>query len=119
MSSEKKLADFRQWVIAVLNLLGEEPVRQSEYLHRSGVGVEEILLQFDDVFQVSRARLDDGSLTQEEYALLQEVNTRADVVNSSPKSIWTEAALRSVAEWNDLRAAARAAKSELEGFWNS
>jgi hypothetical protein len=38
------------------------------------VGPDEVLLQFDDVLHVARARVADGSLSDGDYLLLQAVN---------------------------------------------
>lgn len=118
MTGERKLADFRRWTLAVLDLLSAEPDRQAAYLQASGVGVDEILLQFDDVLHVARARVGDRSLSHEEYLLLQSVNGLADAVSAGPESIWTELALEEAVEWRELRAAARAAKASLERSWS-
>ncbi|MFF4185451.1 hypothetical protein ACFYZ9_19865 [Streptomyces sp. NPDC001691] len=101
----------------MLDLLSAEPDRQAAYLQASGVGVDEILLQFDDVLHVARARVIDGSLSHEEYSLLQSVNGYADSVGASPESIWTELALEEAIEWRELRAAATSAKVSLERSW--
>ncbi len=118
MTSEQKLADFRRWALVVLDLLSAEPDRQAAYLQEAGVGPDEILLQFDDVLHVARARVSDGSLRREEYLLLQSVNEYADSVNAGPGSIWAESALEEATEWRELRAAARAAKSSLTRSWD-
>jgi len=118
MTSERKLADFRQWALAVLGLLSATPERQAVYLQESGVGADEILLQFDDVLHVARARISDGSLKQEDYLLLQGVNERVDSVNACPDSIWADAALEEAAEWRELQIVAGAVKLSLERSWN-
>ncbi|MEU1296351.1 hypothetical protein ABZ439_28475 [Streptomyces sp. NPDC005840] len=118
MTGERKLTDFRRWTLTVLGLLSAEPDRQAAYLQASGVGADEILLQFDDVLHVARARVGDHSLSHEEYLLLQSVDERADSVSAGPESIWAEIALEEAAEWRELRAAARAAKSSLERSWS-
>ncbi|MYR25468.1 MULTISPECIES: hypothetical protein [unclassified Streptomyces] len=118
MTGERKLADFRWWTLGVLGLLSAEPDRQAEYLQASGVGADEILLQFDDVLHVARARVGDRSLSHEEYILLQSINGHVDAVSAAPESIWTVAALEERVEWRELRAAARAVKASLERYWS-
>lgn len=119
MTGDRKLVDFRRWTLATLTLLSAEPERQVEYLRASGVEAEEVLLQFDDVVHVARARVADGSLSNEEYLLLQAVNEGASSVNAGPDSIWTEGALEEAAEWEEVRAASRVAKSSLEQSWDT
>ncbi|GAA3973615.1 hypothetical protein GCM10022232_00920 [Streptomyces plumbiresistens] len=118
MTGDRKLADFRRWTLAVLGLLSAGPERQVEYLRVSGVGPDEVLLQFDDVLHVARARVADGSLNDEDYLLLQAVNESVNSVNAGPEAIWTEGALKEAAEWEDVRAASRVAKSGLEQSWS-
>lgn len=118
MTGDRKLTDFRRWALAVLDLLSAGPERQVEYLRASGVGPDEVLLQFDDVLHVARARVADGSLNDEDYLLLQTVNESINSVSASPGEIWTEGALIEAAEWEDVRAASRAAKSGLEQSWS-
>lgn len=118
MTSERKLTDFRQWTLAVLDLLSADSDRQVAYLQASGVEADEMLLQFDDVLHVARAREADGSLKHEDYLLLQSVNDSANSVSAGPGSIWTEGALEEAAEWEELRAASRVAKSRLGRSWS-
>jgi len=118
MTSDRSLADFRRWTLAVLGLLGAEPGRQVEYLQASEVEADEILLQFDDLLHVARARVADGSLKNEDYLLIKSTNERADALNARPDSIWAAAALNEAAEWRDLRVAARIAKLSLEQSWS-
>lgn len=118
MTGDQKLADFRRWTLATLSLLSEEPERQVEYLRASGVEAEEVLLQFDDVLHVARARAADGSLSDEDYVQLQAVNRSANFLNAGPGPIWTEGALKKAAEWEEVRSASRVAKSSLEQSWN-
>ncbi|WJV45853.1 hypothetical protein [Streptomyces flavofungini] len=102
----------------MLDLLSAEPDRQAAYLQASGVGADEILLQFDDVLHVARARVGDRSLSHEEYLMLQSVDGRADSVSAGSEPIWTEVALEEAVEWRELRAAARVAKASLERSWS-
>lgn len=118
MTTDQKLADFRQWTLSVLDLLGADSDRQAAYLQDSGVEADEILLQFDDVLHVARARVGDGSLRREDYLLLQPVSERAEAVNAGSESIWAAGALEEAVEWRELRVAARVAKSNLESSWS-
>ncbi|GAA3506588.1 hypothetical protein GCM10019016_137030 [Streptomyces prasinosporus] len=119
MTSDRKLADFQQWTLTVLGLLSATSDRQVAYLQESGVGTDELLLQFDDVLHVARARLADSSLEQKDFFLLSKVGARVESVNARPDPIWDEVALKEAAEWRDLRIEARVAKEILERSWNS
>ncbi|MGV9907371.1 hypothetical protein ACWDU8_33650 [Streptomyces sp. NPDC003388] len=118
MTGDRKLTDFRRWALAVLDLLSAGPERQVEYLRASGVGPDEVLLQFDDVLHVAHARLADGSLNDKDYFLLQTVNESVNSVSAGPEDIWAEDALEEAAEWEEVRAASRLAKSGLERSWS-
>lgn len=118
MTGERNLADFQDWALAVLGLLGAEASHQVKYLRMSGVEADEIVLQLDDLLHVARARMADGSLKNEDYLAIQAVNERADVLNSMTGSIWAAAALGEAPEWRDLRAAAQAARLSLERSWS-
>ncbi|WP_280886283.1 hypothetical protein [Streptomyces sp. LBL] len=80
--------------------------------------VDEILLQFDEVLHVARARVADGSLKREDYILLQSINGSADSISVGPDSVWTGSALGEAAEWEEIRAVSRVAKSSLERSWS-
>ncbi|WP_157868645.1 hypothetical protein [Streptomyces caatingaensis] len=118
MSNERKLAEFHLWTLAVLNLLGATPGHQAQYLQETRVGADELLLQLDDVLHVARARLSDGSLTRKDYLSLLEVAEAADSLDSSPGSVYTDAALETSSEWRNLRTAANSAKASLEKTWD-
>ncbi|NBM15776.1 hypothetical protein [Streptomyces sp. GC420] len=118
MTDDRKLTDFRRWAISVLDLLSAEPERQLQYLQTSGVGADEMLLQFDDLLHVARARVADGSLSGEDYRLLQAVGESVNSVSEGPEEIWTESALEEAVEWEELRVASAAAKSDLELSWD-
>ncbi|MFF0765061.1 hypothetical protein [Streptomyces sp. NPDC003737] len=118
MISDRKLTDFRRWAISVLDLLSAEPERQLQYLQTSGVGADEMLLQFDDLLHVARARVADGSLHGEDYRLLQAVGESVNSVSEGPEEIWAEGALEEAVEWEELRVASAAAKSDLELSWD-
>ncbi|MER5966242.1 hypothetical protein [Streptomyces sp. NPDC002057] len=118
MTSERKLTDFRQWVLGVLDLLGADPGRQTAYLQESGVEADEILLQFDDVLHVARARACDGSLRREDLLLIESVHESVDAVSEGPESIWAASGIEESAQWSELRTAARAARTGLDRHWD-
>ncbi|MFJ7904770.1 hypothetical protein ACIQ6V_30550 [Streptomyces sp. NPDC096198] len=117
MTDDRKLAGFHQWSLAVLDLLSATADRQVAYLRGSAVGADELLLQFDDVLHVARARAADGSLAHEDLQLLLEVGDKVERVNAGPDSIWSEDALSAAVEWEDLRVTAGGARTTLEGSW--
>ncbi|MGW7487561.1 hypothetical protein [Streptomyces sp. NPDC054786] len=117
MSAEEGMARFQRWTLSALELLSATPDRQSAYARESNVDLDEIVLQFDDVLHVARARVSDGSLNEAHYLALLEVNERVDSVLEMPDPIWTSTALENSAEWRELRISAGAAKAKLEKAW--
>ncbi|WP_432043097.1 hypothetical protein [Streptomyces cadmiisoli] len=117
MTSERQLAEFRGWALAVLDLLGAHPDRQVAFLQASKVDSDEILLQFDDLVHVAHARVRDGSLNHEDFRLIKAVDESVSAVSEGPELIWAVAALEEATEWRELRTAARMAKSSLERSW--
>lgn len=117
MSSEEGLAQFRSWVLGTLALLSADPSRQVEYLHRSGVNNDELVLQLDDLLHVARARLADGSMTAAEAELLTTLKVALDSLNEGPDSVWETAALSFAPQWSSVREAARRAESVFRQMW--
>ncbi|MFD5570286.1 hypothetical protein [Streptomyces cadmiisoli] len=117
MTIERGLANFRQWALSVVDLLGADPDRQTAFMQESRVGADEILLQFDDLLHVASARADDGSLKHEDHLLIKSIKEGTAAVSNGPDSIWTVEAIEESAEWRDLRVVARVAKARLERSW--
>ncbi|MGW5104765.1 hypothetical protein [Streptomyces sp. NPDC004100] len=118
MTSDRKLASFQQWALAVLGLLSATSDDQTSYLQESGTGTDELLLQFDDVLHVAQSRVADGSLKHEEFDLLLKVSGSVDAVNSESDLIWDESALKEAYAWKKLRIRAGEVKMDLERSWN-
>lgn len=118
MTQDRGITEYRQWALNVLGLLAAAPEHQIAYLRESNVDSDEILLEFDDLLHVARARVADGSLGQEDIGPLLRVNEKVDSVNSGPDSIWSDSALEAAAQWRELRTAAEEAKAYIERSWH-
>jgi hypothetical protein len=119
MSDEAKLEQFRRWALAVLNLAGSPPALQVKYARTSHVGVDEIVHQLGDVFNVAQARLADGSLDIGEFRWFDAVIRQASEIDSSSEDLWNEEAVFSSTPWKDLRNSAVRAKAELDLLWGA
>jgi hypothetical protein len=84
-------------VLDVLKLLSVGKERQAEYLQKGEIEVEELLLQFDDVLSVARARLQNNTVEAEEFDSLRRVAECIDDVSSGCESL---GGLRSTCDWS-------------------
>ena len=111
------LTEFRRWILAVLDGVGADSIRQIRYLRSVGVGVDELVLELDDAVVTAQAKCREGLLGQEELALIEGVGDHVDAMPPSPGPLWTEAALGEAVEWRELREAAAEAHAELAKLW--
>jgi hypothetical protein len=119
MTGDQPLKDFQIWASSVLELLSADAASQIEYLDRSGVGPDELLLQLDDVVHVALAKMAAGSLSQEDCSTLKSVQDSSRSFDSASDFTWTIDALRDAPEWKKLRQVSRIAKEFLEKSWVS
>ena len=76
------------------------PARQQiEHVH--GI-VDELALEFDDVFAVIRDRPGEFGLSPEASAGLHDLDHRLDELSDEP-SLWSEEALKTAPEWAEIR----------------
>jgi hypothetical protein len=108
---------FRRWILAVLDGVGADSIRQIRYLRSVGVGVDELVLELDDAVVTAQARCREGLLDKDELELIERVGDHVDAMPPSPGPLWTEAALGDAPQWRDLRAAAAEAHAALALRW--
>jgi len=111
------LAEFRRWILAVLDGVGADSIRQIRYLRSVGVGVDELVLELDDAVVTAQAKSREGLLRNDELELIERVGDQVDAWPPSPGPLWTEAALGEAPEWRDLREAAADAHTALARLW--
>ncbi len=111
------LTEFRRWILAVLDGVGADSIRQVRYLRSVGVGVDELVLELDDVVVTAQAKCREGLLSQEELDHIERVGDHVDAMPPSPGPLWTEAALGDAVEWRDLRELATEAHTALAKMW--
>ncbi|MCI4081635.1 MULTISPECIES: hypothetical protein [Streptomyces] len=102
----------------MLNHLGSIPESQITHIRTLDVGTDELLLEFDDVMNTAKARRFDESLSEEDFNLLQKIDSAADAVACAGAEIWSEESLRSAPEWEELRKVARFARCTLAKSWD-
>lgn len=117
MTDDTRLDPFRKWTLEVLDLLGAPPDRQIDYVRSAGVDIDEIVLQFDDMLHVARARAADGTMTGDEYQVIARVHDFVSRLTSAEDSPWEESSLRAGTEWGEARAAAADAREILGQRW--
>jgi hypothetical protein len=117
MSDDRKLTEFRRWILEVVALVAAPSEEQLRYARTSGVGVDEIVLQFDDAFRVSNARVRDGSMSKDEFELLEVVNDRVGDLSNAPGDLWTDEAVSTSSLWVELRISAEQAARGLSTLW--
>jgi hypothetical protein len=111
------LIEQRRWILAVLDGVGADSIRQIRYLRSAGIGLDELVLELDDVVVTAQAKHREGLLGKEELALIERVGDHADTLPPSPGPLWTETALGEAAEWRELREMAAEAHSALSALW--
>ncbi|HEX6340065.1 hypothetical protein [Umezawaea sp.] len=111
------LTEFRRWILAVLDGVGADSIRQIRYLRSVGVGVDELVLELDDAVVTAQAKNREGLLGQEELRLIERVGEHVDALPPSPGPLWTESALGEAAQWRELREAAAQAHAALTRMW--
>ncbi|MFI8364052.1 hypothetical protein ACIGD1_28320 [Streptomyces sp. NPDC085612] len=102
----------------MLNHLGSLPESQIAHIQALDVGADELLLEFDDVMNTARAHRYEESLPEEDFKLLQKIDSAADAVASAGVDIWSEESLRRAPEWEALRKAARFTRCTLKESWD-
>jgi hypothetical protein len=88
VSNQSKPEKFRQWVLVVLDMAGSPSARQLHYVRTFKVGVDEIVLQLDDMFNVARAKFGNGTMDIAEFRWFEIVNRQAWEIEASSKDLW-------------------------------
>jgi hypothetical protein len=111
VSSEIDRASLLDWLTRVLDLLSADAERQLRETQQSGVGPDEIALEFDNAFCLAQAAESEGILRPEIIGSLSAVDSQLDSMTRAGAHLWTEQAVRESSEWRQLRLVAGQAKS--------
>lgn len=98
---------------AALDVLAMPPERQLEHARQLGVGNDELALEFDDVGPARTLLVKDGLLSGEQAASVAAVERQLSRISSAGPSRWTNAALLSGEDWEELRRLAQSASHAL------
>ena len=108
----------RRWLVEKLRealaRVAGQPEEQVEYLRRLGSpeSADELALELDDIAEAALSR--EGPLTPEQRSRIRELDQKLDGMSGVEKAdLWTETALRSTKEWEEVRQCAKVALDEL------
>ncbi|MFI7447553.1 hypothetical protein ACIBQX_08670 [Nonomuraea sp. NPDC049714] len=76
--------------------------------------MDELALEFDDTFNLAKAKVLEGMLSQEKLQALQPVDTKLVHMSEQGAELWAEEALRADPAWQELRAIARQAYLDFD-----
>lgn len=100
--------------VEILKVLSLSAQKQLIYLIELGnPSVDELALEFDDLFLLAPSKLDSGELTHEQFKLLNVINLKFEEMGDLEKN-WSESSLSNSEEWEELRGLAKLALSEME-----
>nr|MDT0526988.1 hypothetical protein [Streptomyces sp. DSM 41633] len=108
MNSDSK---WRQNFTEVVARLASSPHDQANYLRGLGVGVDELALEFDDLYVQERL-----TLTDQQAAYASDIDRRLDAMSHAAEGgPWSFLDLESDKRWADLREIASSLLSSLTG----
>lgn len=118
MTEESAVARFKKWSTATLGLLASPSDLQVAHLRGMRVGVDELLLDLDDLEHFARALVARGEISSRDLDIIHVATEPMSALTGPPSAVmWQEGALAVAPEWNALRSAARRSLQELEEAW--
>ncbi len=100
----------RQLLIDAVSLLASDASEQLHYLERLGVlpGVDELVLEFDDIACARDDMLRTGELNADEHRMLAMLDVAmTKTMSSEDTMLWTPQAVMHDERWQELRIRAR------------
>ena len=97
---------FLEELLSVLSLLAASPETQLSYLKNLGIeeAVDELALEFDDVWLQCRNKLQEGLLTETQFTKIENLSVMLDKMSGGENSrMWTEVAVRGDRQWSQIR----------------
>jgi hypothetical protein len=96
--------NYKTSLAEVVSRLADSSSKQEAYLERLGVGVDELALEFDDLFRLAGGKLQAGELAAHEYDALSALDKALqDMSGPARAELWTVDALRNRSEWAEVR----------------
>lgn len=100
-------------LIAALEELAKPADEQLGHVDALGVDIDELALEFDDVAPTRDALVDKGVISRDQSDAVAAVDRKLDRMSDAGPSRWTEGALRTGEDWQELRLLAMRALTAL------
>ncbi|MGK5547107.1 hypothetical protein ACSNOH_20595 [Streptomyces sp. URMC 127] len=113
MTAEQRTDAFVRQLVRALRNLSSDAESQIAFTHRLGVGVDEIALEFDDVFRQAHGMCATGLLPEQIEDALRPIDSQLQQMTNSRQPVWNEDSVRSSPEWRAVRSLAREALDRL------
>ena len=112
---------FIDRLMKALSIISAPADRQVEYLKDlGGASVDELGLEFEDVWRQSGVILNSNGITQLQYNAIEALNKKFDQLSSDEnENFWTEDALFKDNEWEKVRSLAKEIISSITIIENS
>ncbi|BBM03580.1 hypothetical protein [Microbulbifer sp. GL-2] len=90
-------------LLEVLKILASSAQVQLRYLNGLGnPSVDELALDFDDLFLMAPSKLEVGELTSQQFKNLEDLNSMFDQISGVDR-YWTASSLSEDREWEEIR----------------
>lgn len=107
------MLNYLNALIEVLKILASSASEQLSYLRKLGSpSVDELALEFNDLFLLASAKVESGELSQEQFEFLKALDLQLDKMSDVEQN-WTDESLSGDEEWEEVR---RLAASSLKHF---
>ncbi|MFC5823036.1 hypothetical protein [Nonomuraea insulae] len=107
--------EFCRWIHNVLGQLSWDADQQLGHVRNLKVGVDELALEFDDALHLAQAKVQEGVLGQDALQTLLPVDTHLRCMTDTGTDVWTEEAVATSPEWQELRTLAKQAHLNFDG----
>ena len=107
------MRNFFNELTEILNILSSSSKEQISYL--GSMSVDELGLEFDDIYHLINSKEDFKNLTGRQLNLLFDLNNKLDNM-SRKESLWTKKALNENIEWMEIRNLANKIKYSLREY---
>lgn len=101
---------FVEELLSIVKILAADPDRQISYCRLLGVGIDELALEFYDIYRAAPALERVGSIPEGVVAGLSTIDGFFEGMTVSVTSVWTEDAVKYSPNWVEVRSVARRAE---------
>ena len=117
------MANNTQWILdelcRILSILSSSPDEQISYLQSISIGesqiVDELALEFDDVYVLTPQLIEQGTITQQQHTAILSLDRKLKEMSGSQNAhLWTTESIRQGQYWREVRELASIAKAVLE-----